>query len=42
MTSDIYFRIVLLMMNREALVSGFSILDLLSHPDVLKILVRKR
>ena len=36
MTPDGYFRIVLLMMGREALVSGFSMLDFLSHPDILK------
>ena len=36
MTPDIYFRILILMMGRDALVSGFSILDFLSHPDVLK------
>lgn len=36
MTPDVYFRIVLLMMGREALVSGFSMLDFLSHPDILK------
>lgn len=33
MTPDIYFRILLLMMGREAL---FSILDFLSHPDIVK------
>ena len=36
MTPDVYFRIVLLMIGREALVSGFSMLDFLSHPDILK------
>lgn len=36
MTPDVYFRIVLLMMGREALVCGFSMLDFLSHPDILK------
>ena len=36
MTPDVYFRIVLLMMGREALVSGFSMLDFLSHPYILK------
>lgn len=36
MTPDVYFRIVLLMMGSEALVSGFSMLDFLSHPDILK------
>ena len=36
MTLDVYFRILLLMMGREGLVSAFSILDFLSHPDILK------
>lgn len=36
MTPDIYFRILLLMMGREALVTSFSILDFLSHPDIVK------
>ena len=36
MTPDMYFRIVLFMMGRGALVSGFSMLDFLAHPDILK------
>jgi len=36
MTPDVYFRILLLMMGREALVASFSILDFLSHPDTVK------
>lgn len=36
MTPDIYFRIVLIMMGREALVSGFLTLDFLSYPNILK------
>jgi len=36
MTPDVYFRILLLMMGREALVTSFSILDFLSHPDIVK------
>jgi len=31
MTPDVYFRIVLLMMGRDALVSCFSMIDFLSH-----------
>lgn len=36
MTPDVYFRIVLFMMGRGALVRAFSMLDFLSHPDILK------
>ena len=36
MTPDVYFRIVLLMMGRESLVSGFSMLDFFSDPGILK------
>jgi len=36
MTPDVYFRILLLIMGREALVTSFSILDFLSHPDIVK------
>ncbi len=36
MTPDVYFRIVLFMMGREAVVNGFSMLNFLSHPDILK------
>ena len=36
MTPDVYFRIVLLMMNCNTLVSGFLMIDFLSHPNILK------
>jgi hypothetical protein len=36
MTPDVYFRILLLMMNRESLVAAFSIFDVVSHPDFVK------
>ena len=36
MTPGIYFRILLLTLNCDALVSAFSIVDFLSHPDLLK------
>lgn len=36
MTPDVYFRILLVMLGREGLVSAFSILDFLSHPDFVK------
>ena len=36
MTPDIYFRILLLTMARDGVVSAFSIRDFLSHPDFVK------